>query len=75
MIERVRFYRAKGATDRRVDELPTKLVIFDGELAMTSITTERGEGFMALVLRHPGLVRHMLYSFEREWERGGGFDA
>jgi sugar-specific transcriptional regulator TrmB len=31
MRERVQFYRSKGAADRRVDELPTKLVIFDGD--------------------------------------------
>jgi sugar-specific transcriptional regulator TrmB len=73
MAKRAAFYGSKGAVHRRVDELPTKMVVFDRQLVLTSISTERGEGFMALVLRHPGLVQHMLSSFEREWERGEEF--
>ena len=67
--------RALGIEDRIVDELPTKMVLFDERSAMNSISTQRGEGFMALVLRHRGLVKHMLASFEHQWGRGAEFEV
>ena len=67
--------RELGVEDRIVDELPTKMVLFDERSAMNSISTQRGEGFMALVLRHHGMVQHMLASFELQWERGVEFDV
>ena len=56
---------------RAAESLPTKLLIFDGRAALTFVTSERGEDFLALLLRDPGLVAHMVASWERSWERGG----
>lgn len=74
MRKRVQFYRSLGAEDRTMDVLPTKMVIYDRQIAMTSVSTERGEGFMALVLRHSGLVQHMLGSFDLHWSKASEFD-
>jgi len=75
VMDDVREMRALGVQDRVVDELPTKMVLFDKRSAMNSISTQRGEGFMALVLRHSGMVKHMLASFEHQWGRGAEFEA
>ena len=51
---------------RIVQELPTKMIILDRQVAISSITHSGGRP-LDLILRHQGFVQHFVNSFERCW--------
>ncbi len=62
-------YRSLHADYRVVDTLPSKMIIFDRQVSISSITHSGGRN-LDLVLRHPGFVDHFVSSFERYWSLG-----
>ena len=71
--EQVELYRTMRAERRELQRLPTKTLLVDREVALLSITRptskSAGEDFLMLVLRHNGLVEHLLNSFEHCWKQ------
>ena len=62
-------YRALPADFRMVDHLPTKMIILDRHVAVSSVTQAGGKP-LDLVVRHRGFVDHFVASFERSWSMG-----
>ncbi len=60
---------ASGVQARVIDVLPSKMVLVDRQVAMMATTTSRGNNFMVLVIRHPGLIQHFIASFELHWSK------
>lgn len=58
---------------RRVEQLPSKMIIVDRTTAMLSVSKPGSEGFLVLVLRQEGLVAHCLNSYEQVWARASPF--
>jgi sugar-specific transcriptional regulator TrmB len=54
---------------RRVDELPSKMIVIDRTVALLSVSRPGSEGFLVLTLRQEGLTAHCLASFEQVWAR------
>lgn len=68
--EAVRTLLALPFERRQVSLLPTKLVLLDRRLALTSVPRPgEGEDIVLLAVRNPGLVEHFLTSFEAIWAR------
>ncbi len=65
----VELFRSINAEVREIDELPTKLLIVDGSIALLSISRKGGDNFLVLALRQQGFVGHILASFQFHWER------
>jgi len=61
--------RTLPAERRFLPELPSKMILVDGSLALLSVARQGSEGLVLLVIRQPGLVQHFLGSFEALWER------
>ena len=66
-------YRALPAEIRRVSELPSKMILIDGLVAIASILQPGGRN-LDLVLRHDGFVGHFVSSFEHRWVQGEPVD-
>jgi len=64
--------RVKGEK-RRIERLPSKMIVVDGVTALLSVSKPSSEGFLVLVLRQEGLVAHTLASFESCWARATPF--
>lgn len=62
-------YAALTQEVRVVPRLPTKLLLIDREMAISSISPGGGRP-LDLVLREAGLVEHFVNSFEQAWQRG-----
>ena len=62
-------YRSLNADYRMVETLPSKMIIFDRQVSISSITHSGGRN-LDLVLRHHGFVDHFVSSFERYWSLG-----
>lgn len=60
-------YRRMPGEKRETRDLPTKMLIIDDALALLSIPRPGSEGYLTLILRQPGLVRHCRASFEHSW--------
>ncbi len=58
---------AAGAEVRTSDELFERLIVCDRAIAF--IPSVRDRSTEALAIRHPGIVRYLVRSFELEWER------
>lgn len=58
---------------RRVEQLPSKMIIVDRATAMLSVSKPGSEGFLVLVLRQEGLVAHCINSYEHVWARASPF--
>jgi len=65
----VDLFRSIQAEVREADELPTKVLIVDGSIALLSISRRGGDNFLVLALRQKGFVGHILASFQFHWER------
>lgn len=69
--EQIELYRSMPAEKREAEQVATKLMVVDDQVALVSVSrpaTVRAEDFMVLVLRQDGLVQHFLASFQRAWE-------
>ena len=70
--EQVAIYRSMAGEKRELDNVPTKGVLVDRQIALMSISRPVSlntvEDFMILVLRHEGLVEHVLNSFQHGWQ-------
>lgn len=63
-----------GAVIRTTDELPDKMIIFDGELAvLPDRTTLDGNG--ALLVREPSMLAFLMRTFEMIWSSSSPFAA
>ncbi|MFF8789600.1 LuxR C-terminal-related transcriptional regulator [Streptomyces sp. NPDC015125] len=63
-----------GAVVRTTDELPDKMIVFDGELAvLPDRTTLDGNG--ALLVREPSMLVFLLRTFETIWSSASPFAA
>ncbi|MEM7308969.1 MAG: helix-turn-helix domain-containing protein [Planctomycetota bacterium] len=62
-------HRGLPADIRVVDQLPTKMIVLDRQVAISSITHSGGKP-LDLVLRHRGFVEHFVASFEQSWVQG-----
>lgn len=69
------FFSAMNAEIRTIESLPTKLVILDGNIALVSVSRSGGDSFLVLALRHEGIVKHILASFQFHWERSQAFEG
>lgn len=58
---------AVGAEVRTCDELFDRLIVCDRSIAF--IPSVRDRSTEALAIRHPGIVRYLVRSFEHEWAR------
>jgi len=58
---------------RRVEQLPSKMILVDRTTAMLSVSKPGSEGFLVLVLRQEGLVAHCINSYEHVWSRASPF--
>ncbi len=58
---------------RRLETLPSKLIVVDRGAALLSIARAGSEGLLLLVLRQEGLVAHCRASFEHAWARAAAF--
>ncbi len=67
--EEVELYRNMPGAKRVSGELPSKLVLIDRKQAFVSVAPAPDASFLIMVLRHPGLVRHFLASFEYYWAK------
>jgi sugar-specific transcriptional regulator TrmB len=72
---------SRGERVRVLDQVPTKLVVADGTLAMVPLSRHRGEA-TALVVHASGLLESLTALFEEIWRQavplrldGGGADA
>jgi DNA-binding PadR family transcriptional regulator len=63
---------AKGQQIRVVEHLPTKMQVFDDEIAVLSMRDPVGgpPSFTALAIRHRGAVALLNLAFERLWDQG-----
>jgi sugar-specific transcriptional regulator TrmB len=67
--EEIDLYRAVGGEKRETSALPSKLLVVDGSLSVTSIQHQKDGSFLALILRAPELVGNQVASFEYHFER------
>lgn len=59
-----------GEEARHLDGLPTKMIVFDRNVAMLPLAEPGNErNIITLVCRHPGLAQLAASAFDRAWER------
>lgn len=75
VVDAVRTFVAAGEQARVVDELPLKLVLIDGRVAL--FTMEDPVAGMTdltiMIVEHPAFARLLELAFEHEWSRGEEF--
>lgn len=75
VVDAVRAFVDAGEQARVVDELPLKLVLIDGRVALFTMEgpVAGASDLTIMIVEHPSFARLLALAFEQAWERGEEF--